>query len=124
MAKKKMRLYPEYLPYVAASAFIAFELLLAVALLFPPRAGQAIDFVSRFTPKPEWYFLWLYQLLRYFPGRWTFFGTVIMPLVFISLLVFIPYMDKDGRGRKIAVVAGLFLLASAVTLSILSVFNL
>src|SRR5689334_22215081 len=28
-------------------------------------------------PKPEWYFMFLFQLLKYFPGFWIPVGTVI-----------------------------------------------
>jgi quinol-cytochrome oxidoreductase complex cytochrome b subunit len=123
MERKKVRFYPDYLPYVAAAAFVALEIVLVLALLFPPRAGQAIDFTSHFTPKPEWYFLWLYQLLRYFPGRWAFLGAVVLPLAFVALLIAVPYMDRGKNGRIKAAAAGLVIFGTFIALTLIPAFR-
>ena len=118
----KKSLYPDYLPYVAAALLLAVEAILAMALLFPPSIGPAIDLASPYQPRPEWYFLWLYQLLRYFPGRSAVLGTVLIPLLFILVFIFMPYIDRGRTGRKIAVLAGSALFAVVAALTLMAVF--
>jgi menaquinol-cytochrome c reductase cytochrome b/c subunit len=48
---------------------------------------------TTFIPMPDWYFLFLYQVLKYFPGNFEVFGTVLMPAVGALLLVFAPWLD-------------------------------
>ncbi len=116
--KKIFSLYPDYLPFVLSAALIAIEAIIAAALLFPPRIGPAIDLTAPYQPRPEWYFLWIYQLLRYFPGRWAIFGTVLLPALFILAFIFMPYIDRGPNGRKKAVWTGgiLFIVLAALTL--------
>ncbi|MDA8085173.1 MAG: hypothetical protein M0Z75_00550 [Nitrospiraceae bacterium] len=122
MGNGKKSLYPDYLPYVAAALLIAVEAILAMALLYPPSIGPAIDLASPYQPRPEWYFLWLYQLLRYFPGRWAVFGTILLPAVFTLVFIFMPYIDRGKNGRKKALLAGAGLLAVIAALTLIAVF--
>jgi ubiquinol-cytochrome c reductase cytochrome b subunit len=76
-----------------------------------------------FTPIPEWYFLFYYQLLKYFHGPWEIVGTLILPLVFFTILLLLPFLDKTPRrdllSRKGVMVCGaLFLLSVFGLLSV------
>jgi len=124
MEKRSYRLYPDYIGVVGLAAFVILELVLAGALLFPAKVGRAIDFAAQFQPRPEWYFLWLYQLVRYFPGRLAFFGAVLLPLAFVLLLILMPYLDRGAKGRMRAVIAGGFLLLLFLVLTLLPVLEL
>jgi len=124
MEKKTYRLYPDYIGVVGLAAFVIIELIIAGALLFPAKVGRAIDFAARFQPKPEWYFLWLYQLVRYFPGRLAFFGTIVVPLALFLLLIFIPYLDRGPKGHRKAVIAGSFLLLVFLVLTLIPALGL
>jgi cytochrome b6-f complex subunit 4 len=112
------RFYPDYLSEVLFVAFLTIELVLALAMLFPQALGRQIDFSAQYRPKPEWYFLWLFEILRYFPGKTAFIGAVVIPVLFIALLIFIPYVDrgKGGRIRSAIVAAGLLLTFLAFTI--------
>lgn len=115
---KEKKFYPDYLSEIIFTALIALELLLVIALLYPPPVGRQIDLTKSFQPLPEWYFLWIYQLIRYFPGNAIFVGAVIVPALFAFLLLTIPYIDKGTHGRRKASVIffGLFLIAAVLTL--------
>ncbi|MEJ2697978.1 MAG: hypothetical protein P8013_15200 [Candidatus Sulfobium sp.] len=119
----KKSLYPDYLPYVAAALLVTVEAVLAAALLFPPRIGQAINLAAPYQPKPEWYFLWIYQLLRYFPGGYAIFGTVIIPILLILVFIFMPYIDRGKNGRTKAAVAATVLLVLLVVLTLIAAFR-
>ena len=120
---KKKAFYPDYLPFVLVAALIAVEAIIAPALLFPPRIGPAIDLTAPYQPKPEWYFLWIYQLLRYFPGRWAIFGTVLLPALLILSFIFMPYIDRGPGGRKKALLVGIVLFTSLAVLTLIPVLT-
>lgn len=117
------RFYPDYLSEIIFFMLIAFQILLIIALLYPPEAGKQIDFSKPFQPVPEWYFLWLFKLVAYFPGDFAFIGTVLIPLIFILLLFSIPFLDRGLYGRLKACIAGFFILSAFIILTLLSIFE-
>ena len=119
--KTGKRFYPDYLSEVIFSMLVAFQVLMILSLLYPPVAGRQIDFSRPFQPVPEWYFLWLFELLAYFPGDFAFVGTVLMPLIFVLLLFSIPFIDRGQHGRFKAVIAGTIILAGFIILTLLSI---
>ena len=108
--RNEKRFYPDYLVELLFTAFVVFELALVLALLYPPSIGRQIDFSAQYQPRPEWYFLWIYQLVRYFPGRSAFVGTVLVPIIAVLALILIPFMDRGKRGRLKAFLVGISLV--------------
>ncbi|MYD23338.1 MAG: cytochrome C oxidase Cbb3, partial [Holophagales bacterium] len=47
-----------------------------------------------YDPRPEWYFLFLFQLLKYFEGPLEVVGTFVIPTVGFILLLFLPFLDR------------------------------
>ena len=47
-----------------------------------------------YPARPEWYFLWLFQLLKYFHGEREIIATVIVPGAIVTVLFLIPLLDK------------------------------
>jgi ubiquinol-cytochrome c reductase cytochrome b subunit len=47
-----------------------------------------------YVPRPEWYFLSLFQLLKYFPGPLEPIATVVIPGLVVGLLVALPFLDR------------------------------
>jgi cytochrome b6-f complex subunit 4 len=120
LKKGEKRFYPDYLSEIVATIFICFELAVILALLFPPSIGRQIDFLKPFQPRPEWYFLWLFELIGYFPGNTAIVGTVIIPVVYVLLLLSIPYIDKGEKGRRRAALVGIALLLMFAIFTLLS----
>jgi ubiquinol-cytochrome c reductase cytochrome b subunit len=87
--------------------------------LEPPADPTSSDYI----PRPEWYFLGLFQLLKYFPGRLEVVGALVIPGIVMTWLALLPWLDRgrtrEWRGRR--VVLGLFTagLAAITTLTIL-----
>ena len=100
------------------------EVVMLLAVLFPPAVGREIDFSAQYSPRPEWYFLFLYQLTKYFPGAWTFVGAVLLPGFAFSVVLLAPFLDSGKetapRKRKTAMFAGFILLAAVIILTVLS----
>ncbi len=123
MNNGKKEFYPDYLIEISIVIFIAIELAVVLGLTYPQDIGRQINFSTPYQPLPEWYFLWLYQIVRYFPGRWAFIGTVLLPLIAVLLLVFIPYIDRGNHGRLKATLAALALLLSFIIFTLIPYFN-
>ena len=107
---------------IVIAVVFAAMLALAVAVRAPLDA-VADPSDATYVPRPEWYFLSLFQLLKYFPGRFEPVATMAIPGVVVALLFLLPFIDRgeDRRpSRRRAVmavfVAGLF--ASAVLTSL------
>lgn len=50
---------------------------------------------TSFIPVPDWYFLFLYQILKYYPGSSEVFGTVLVPMVASLMLIAVPWLDTN-----------------------------
>ena len=72
--------------------------LVALALLawrgMPAMEGPADPTDATYIPRPEWYFLGLFQLLKYFPGRLEVVGAIILPTVLGAILALLPWLDR------------------------------
>jgi quinol-cytochrome oxidoreductase complex cytochrome b subunit/mono/diheme cytochrome c family protein len=82
------------------------------------------DLEKPYPARPEWYFLFLFQLLKYFTGEHEIIGTVAVPMA-VGLLLFILPLLGIGRlrpyGHVFGVVVVLGLLTAAGTLTCLAI---
>ena len=87
--------YPNIIFKDVIVAFVIFLILVALAsILGAPLEARANPADTTYTPKPEWYFLFLFQLLKYFPGKLEIVGVVLIPLIAILVLFFLPLLDR------------------------------
>lgn len=54
---------------------------------------------SNFIPRPEWYFLFYFQLLKYFPGSLETIAVVLIPLFIFGSLILLPFIDTSEERR-------------------------
>ena len=123
----KMKFIPNFLLRDLIGWILAIGVLAALAALFPWELGEKAD---PFAPapagiKPEWYFLFMFQTLKYLPAKILGMdGEVlgIMTFNFVALLLFIvPFIDRGPENRKrtlifniIGVLALLFMLVMTI----------
>jgi mono/diheme cytochrome c family protein len=50
---------------------------------------------SAYIPRPEWYFLFLFQMLKYFPGSIEWLGTTLIPIIAVLALFLLPFFDRN-----------------------------
>ena len=101
--------------------------LLALTLLAlngtPPLEAPADPADASYVPRPEWYFLGLFQMLKYFPGRWEVVGAIVLPAALGGLLGALPWLDRtserEPRRRPVVMGAALMGVVAAVTLTAL-----
>ena len=86
-------------------------------VLGPRYTAEADPGTTSFVPRPDWYFYFLFYLLRIF--KWpesVILGTVGIPTIALILLVILPFVDRRRERRlvrrPVAVVAALLVIAS------------
>lgn len=86
---------------------VTLGVIVTIATLAPPEIGKKADPLAPAPEniKPEWYFLFLFQTLKLFPGELLGLNGETIAIIFISaaalFFVFIPLFDrKSQRGDK------------------------
>ena len=95
------RFYPEqvFKDTLAAFAYVMIVVLFAnFAKLGLGSMADPTD--TRYIPRPEWYFMFLFQILKIFEGPLEVLGALVLPNLAIVGLFLVPFFD---RGRAIAV---------------------
>jgi len=91
-------------------------------ILGPEYTEPADPGTTNFVPRPDWYFYFLFYLLRIF--KWpesVFLGTVGVPTIALVLLLAVPFYDlrRERRllHRPVAVVGAVLVVLSVATLT-------
>jgi mono/diheme cytochrome c family protein len=118
--------FPDIIFKDTVAVLILFIILVALAYFIgAPVEARADPNDTTYTPRPEWYFLFLFQLLKYFPGNLEVIGAMILPGLFILLLIILPFIDKSPKrhfmNRPFASISALLIIAGIGTLTFLSV---
>lgn len=110
--------WPNFLlkEWMVGSVFLVGFLSLTVAHPSPlERVADPTD--TSYIPLPDWYFLFLYQLLKYSyaSGPYTVIGAIIMPGLAFGALLLAPFLDRgpERRPTKRPVAVGMMLLTLA-----------
>ena len=108
-AKKKGKpFFPDIIFKDAVVSLLVFLVLVGLAyFLGAPLEERANPADTSYTPRPEWYFLFLFQLLKRFPGNLEVIGVFILPTLAILVLIMLPFLDSSARrhplGRPVVI---------------------
>ncbi len=111
----KQQFYPRQVFKDTFAIFVAFAILFTLAVVARVPLEQLADPTdTTYNPRPEWYFLFLFQFLKLFPGALEVIGSVVLPGLAVLAIILIPFID---RGRMLQVTrrtfaAGFVLLAA------------
>jgi menaquinol-cytochrome c reductase cytochrome b/c subunit len=118
-----------FFPYAVAKdsimAAITVLLIAFLSLMFGAELGPKADpTTTTYVPRPEWYFFFLFELLRVVkPPSLTPLATIGIPTVCMILLVMLPFIDRSPERRPerrpIATVAGILVIAAMAWLTYL-----
>ena len=65
-------------------------------ILGPAYEAQADPGTDSYDPRPDWYFFFLFQLLRIIKNpNYLLFATVIIPTLLMIVLIAIPFIDRN-----------------------------
>jgi menaquinol-cytochrome c reductase cytochrome b/c subunit len=117
-----------FFPYAVAKdavmACIVLAVIIFLALMFGAELGpKANPTTTTFVPRPDWYFFFLFELLRVMRTvpRWTPMATVGIPTICMILLFLLPFYDRSPERRithrPVALVAGLFTITAMAYLT-------
>lgn len=102
------KFFPEQVFKDTLAIFAAFAavFVMAVTVKVPlERLADPTD--TNYIPRPDWYFLFLFETLKFFEGSLEVFGSVILPGLALVALFLVPFMDrgiaKTLRQRTVAI---------------------
>ncbi|NMD72407.1 cytochrome bc complex cytochrome b subunit [Bacillus sp. DNRA2] len=97
ITQKSRPFYPNEAFRMALSVLVIAVSLFVLAAYFPKELGDPSDPLNmdNYTPKPAWYFMGVYQLLKYVPGSLDVLAMVGLPLIGILVLLFLPWIDRN-----------------------------
>jgi len=113
--KPRKHFYPQQVFIDTVAVFIAFAILFTMALMVRvPLERLADPTDTSYIPRPEWYFLFLFQSLKVFEGPLEVVGTVILPTLAILALILTPFIDRSKMVsiRKRTLAMGVVALAA------------
>jgi ubiquinol-cytochrome c reductase cytochrome b subunit len=89
------KFYPEQVAKDAVAMFAWFAVLMGMAVLARVPLGHIADPTDlSYVPRPEWYFLALFQFLKWFEGPLEVVGAVIIPTLAVVGLMLAPFIDR------------------------------
>ena len=111
-----------FFPYAVAKdglmACIVMLVIILMSLILGAELGPKADpTTTTYVPRPEWYFFFLFELLRVIkPAILTPVATIGVPTICIILLILLPFYDRNPERRPerrpIATIAGIFTIAA------------
>ena len=118
-----------FFPYAvlkdSVMAVITLLVIIAMALFLGAELGPKADpTTTTYVPRPEWYFFFLFELLRVIkPPELVFMATVGIPTICLILLILLPFIDRGPERhpfrRPVATLAGVTTIAAMAYLTVL-----
>ena len=105
-------------------AAIVLVVIIVMAVLLGAELGPKADpTTTTYTPRPEWYFFFLFELLRVVkPPALVFIATIGIPTICMVLLILLPFIDRNPERhplkRPIATIAGITTIGAMAFLTI------
>lgn len=83
--------------------------------------GAPADPSEQFSAaRPEWYFLFLFELLKYFPGGTEVWGAIVIPGILLLILAVMPFIGNWKLGHRFNVAYLWAMLGGAALLTVLA----
>ena len=118
-----------FFPYAVAKdsmmALIVFLVIVIMSLVLGAELGPKADpTTTTYVPRPEWYFFFLFEVLRVIkPPELVPIATIGIPTICMVLLFLLPFYDRgperNPARRPIATTAGVLTIAAMAYLTFL-----
>ena len=124
---KKMKFVPNFLLRDLIGWILAIGMLAALAAIFPWELGEKAD---AFAPapegiKPEWYFLFMFQTLKYIPAKVLFIDGEILGILAFGIgglfWMLVPFLNRSpghGTRKRIFNIIGIFIVLFIAVMTI------
>lgn len=125
MKKKGKPFFPYAIMKDSVMALIVVALIVFMSIWLGAEQGPKADpTTTTYVPRPDWYFFFLFELLRILkPPELVPLATIGIPTICMVLLFLLPFYDRNPERnplkRPIATVAGLLTIAAMAFLTFL-----
>ena len=125
LKKKGKPFFPYAVLKDSAMAFVVVIVVIVMALVLGAEQGPKADpTTTTYVPRPEWYFFFLFELLRVIkPPELVPVATIIIPTICMVLLLLLPFYDRGPERRPerrpIATTAGCLTIVAMAYLTYL-----
>ena len=126
--QKGVKFYPDIVYDDLLVSFALFLLLVGLATFVgvaPDAPADPSD--STYIPRPEWYFLFLFEFLKFIPGQLEWVGTSVLPAIGILILFLVPFLDRGPqrtwRKRRLQIAIMVVVVLGIVGLTIRAVIT-
>ena len=116
-----------FFPYAVAKdsimAVVVMASIILMALVLGAELGPKVDpTTTTYTPRPEWYFFFLFEVLRVIkPSSLTPLAAIGVPTICMILLFLLPFYDRSPERRPerrpVAMAAAFFTIAAMAFLT-------
>jgi mono/diheme cytochrome c family protein len=125
LKKKGKPFFPYAVAKDSAMFFIVVAMIMTLSLVLGAEQGPKADpTTTSYVPRPEWYFFFLFELLRVIkPPELVPLATIIIPTLAMVLLLLLPFYDRNPERRPerrpVATTAGIMTIIAMAYLTFL-----
>ena len=125
LKKKGKPFFPYAVMKDTAMMLIVALVIVGLSILLGAEQGPQVDpTTTTYTPRPDWYFFFLFELLRVLKPPWaTPIATIGIPTLAMVLLLLLPFYDRNAERRierrPIALTAGILTIIAVAYLTFL-----
>ena len=121
---RSLPIFPDVTIYLLGLAAMFGSAMLLISVILPLNLPPEYtpQLAAQFTPQPDWYFLWIYQILKIsiFEGAGLPIALSFVTLIFLALFL-LPFLDRGRERRKLSrpkfVTLGLIFVAELLVLA-------
>src|SRR5713101_7815758 len=100
-SRPQKKFFPEQAFRDTVAVFIAFAILFVMAVAVRVPLEQLADPTdTTYIPRPEWYFLFLFQTLKLLTGPLQLVGRIVLPRLAMLALLLVPFIDRGKMVRE------------------------
>ena len=71
-----------------------------LAFVAPVPLGPAADPANaQYVPRPDWYYLPVFQWLKYWHGAASVIGVLVLPMILVAGIIALPFLDRSVERR-------------------------
>lgn len=127
---KEVPWFPTVYLYFAMLGCIFIAIIFVASALFPINLPPQFtpQAASNYVPQPEWYFLWMYQILKFasFEGSGIYYALGAVTILLAGLVI-LPFIDRGGernpRRRPLYTTIGIIVVAELILLTVWGFFT-
>lgn len=125
LKKKGKPFFPYAILKDSVMMLVVAAVMITMALVLGAEQGPKADpTTTTYTPRPEWYFFFLFELLRVIkPPALVPLATVGIPTICMVLLLLLPFYDRGAERipwkRPIASITGVMIIVAMAYLTLL-----